>query len=342
MSNQPSFTFKIDRNKRHQIQVEEIVINEKGKVTSEVLFPKEYEQAFKIVESIVSMQPKSKDSFITYGEHVENSCVKDNKSGRNNILLFTGPRGGGKTSAVTSFGRFLENNNPIKDFRFKCLPMIDPSYFDNNNNILKLVLTTMFKMAKCKISSSSKDGDTIQFGELWKHFNNAFKILGDMEQDSIRDYTLETLNDLGDATNLRETMQRLVDEFISRVAPEKCNCLLLMIDDLDMNVTYAAQMLEQIRKFLMLDKLIILVAANLDQLQNEMREFYSKSFQQTLKDTNQTLSVDVEDLATRYLLKDTLLLNLPHQQTTFDLYPSESVGRTCYKTPSFHFEVDPN
>lgn len=302
MTNQSSFTFKIDRNKRHQIQVEEIVINEKGKVTSEVLFSREYEQANRIVESIVSMQPKSKDIAGLYGEHVENSCVKDNKSGRNNILLFTGPRGGGKTSAVSSFGRFLESNK-IGGFRFKCLPMIDPSYFDNNNNILKLVLTTMFKMAKCKISLYSKGGDTLQFSELWKHFNNAFKILGDMEQDRVRDYTLETLNDLGDATNLRETMQRLVDEFISRVFLEKYDFLVLMIDDLDMNVTYAAQMLEQIRKFLMLDKLIILVAANLDQLQNEMREFYSKSFQQTLKDTNQTLSVDVEDLATRYLLK---------------------------------------
>lgn len=302
MTDQPSFTFKIDRNKRHQIQVEEIVINEKGKVTSKVLFSREYEQANRIVESILSMQPKSKDISGLYGEHVERLCVKDNKSGRNNILLFTGPRGGGKTSAVTSFGRYLENNL-IRGFKLKCLPMIDPSYFDNNNNILKLVLTTMFKMAKCKIFSSSKDGDTVQFGELWKHFNNAFKILGDMEQDKVRDYTLETLNDLGDATNLRETMQRLVNEFIFRVYPEECDCLVLMIDDLDMNVAYAAQMLEQIRKFLMLDKLIILVAANLDQLQNEMREFYSKAFQQTLKSTNETLSVDVEDLSTRYLLK---------------------------------------
>lgn len=302
MSNQPSFTFKIDRNKRHQIQVEEIVINEKGKVVSEVLFSREYEQAKRIVESIVSMQPNSMDIAGLYGEHVERSCVKDNKSGKNNILLFTGPRGGGKTSAVTSFGRYLEKNS-IGKINFKCLPMIDPSYFDNNNNILKLVLTTMFKMAKCKLSSSSKDGDTTQFGELWKYFNNAFKILGDMEQDNVRDYTLETLNDLGDATNLRETMQRLVDEFITRVYPDKCVCLVLMIDDLDMNVAYAAQMLEQIRKFLMLDKLIILVAANLDQLQNEMREFYSKAFQQTLKNSNETLSIDVEDLATRYLLK---------------------------------------
>lgn len=302
MQNQPMFTFKIDRNKRHQIQIEEIKIDEKEKVSSEVLFTREYEQARGIVKSIVSMQTNSKSYGSGDSSQLMNLCVARNKNTMNNILLFTGPRGGGKTSAVTSFGQYLEKNGMGKLF-FRCLPMIDPSYFDNNNNILKSVLTVMFKIAKCKISSSSKDEDFIQYGELWRRFKDAFKVLGDLEREGVKDYSLETLNDLGDATNFRMTMQELVNEFISKVYQNKCDFLVLMIDDLDMNVAYAAQMLEQIRKFLMLDKLIILVAANLDQLQNEMREFYSKAFQQTLKSTNETLSVDVEDLATRYLLK---------------------------------------
>lgn len=303
MTNQPSFTFKIDRNKRHQIQVEEIKIDKSGGVVNDVLFTREYEQAIGIVKTIMKMQKKPDLQNGEYSDSLDKQCKMQHNDNKNNILLFAGQRGGGKTSAVTSFGKYLEHVQ-IEGFTFKCLPIVDPSYFDNNNNILKSVLTTMFRMATCKTNhnGNNSESSTTSHRELWSLFNKAFKTLGDMEKDDLHEYSLDMLNELGEASNMQATMQRLVDEFI-RVLPLKSNCLVLMIDDLDMNVTYAAQMLEQIRKFLMLNHLIILVAANLDQLQNEMREFYSKAFQQTIHYTNSSLSVDVEDLATRYLLK---------------------------------------
>lgn len=302
MAKQSQITFTIDRNKRHQVQIENIAVDKDGEVTGNVLFKKEYEQALDVVKYILEMQKSARNSEENNGVKSESAgCSMHAKVNKNNILLFTGQRGSGKTSAVTSIGRYLERNQ-VNEVRFKCLPMIDPSFFDNSNSILKSVLMTMFRVAKCANQASSRGGNSTNFTELWKRFDKAFKVLGDIEREKIHDYSLETLNELGEASSLRDTMQDLLNEFISMV-PDKCDYLVLMIDDLDMNVSCAAQMLEQMRKFLMLDKLIILVAANLDQLQNEMREFYSKSFQQTLKDSNQTLSVDVEDLATRYLLK---------------------------------------
>lgn len=302
MSNQTDFTFTIDRNKRHQIQIEEIKVDDLGKVVSDALFTREYEQALGIVKTIMKMQKKPCSRNSEYISHQGKSCKTQNRNNKNNILLFAGQRGGGKTSAVTSFGQYLEQHTVEKNV-FRCLPMIDPSYFDNNNNILKSVLTMMFRVATCEnLNNTNNNSDNHSYNELWKLFSKAFKTLEDIERAGTQEYSLEILNELGEASNLQETMQCLVQEFI-RVSPVKCDCLVLMIDDLDMNVTYAVQMLEQIRKFLMLDHLIILVAANLDQLQNEMREFYSNAFQQTIQYTNSSLSVDVEDLATRYLLK---------------------------------------
>lgn len=302
MTKQSQITFTIDRNKRHQVQIENIAVDKEEGVTGNILFKKEYEQVLDVVKNIIEIQNKDEESEENDKRKSETvECPIHTTVRKNNILLFTGQRGSGKTSAVTSIGRYLERNK-VNEKQFKCLPMIDPSYFDNSNSILKSVLMTMFRVAKCVSQAFSKGGNSTNYTGLWKRFDKAFKVLGDIEREKIHDYSLETLNELGEASSLRDTMQDLLNEFI-RTVPDKCDYLVLMIDDLDMNVSYAAQMLEQMRKFLMLDKLIILVAANLDQLQNEMREFYSKSFQQTLKETNQTLSVDVEDLATRYLLK---------------------------------------
>lgn len=301
MNNQPQFTFTIDRNKRHQVQIESIKTNEFGQVSEGVFFTKEYEHAISILNSIIDIQKSNDDNNCDcHHEEQKSYCSKNKKLGRNNIILFTGERGSGKTSAILSFGQYLETIDNGK--KFKCLPLIDPSYFDNNNNILKSVLTTMFKMAKCMLKCSNEKQENNNFNDLWKCFDKVFKILGDIEGSRKQDYSLETLNELGEASNLQEAMQDLVREFI-RKSPCKFDFLVLLIDDLDMNVSYASQMLEQIRKFLMLDNLIILMAANLDQLQNEMRESYSSAFKNTLKENNQTLAVDVEDLATRYLLK---------------------------------------
>lgn len=293
-------SFTVDRNKRHQVQIEPITASSDGTVTNNVFFKREYEQAINIVNSIIDIQKNasSKNDLNVGGKRL--LCQKRNdRLGNNNIVLFTGNRGSGKTSAALSFAQYLENINK-EDLKFCSLPMIDPSYFNNNDSVLKTVLTTMFKMAKSMLDTSMSPDERNGFNELWRKFEKVFATLGDIEGKQIDDYSLVTLNELGDASNLQEYIQSLIDEFAQKIG---ANYLVLFIDDIDMNVSYAARMLEQIRKFLMLDKLIILMAANMNQLQNEMREFYSSSYKHTLNASNQSLVVDVDDMATKYLLK---------------------------------------
>lgn len=300
MSSQNNYTFTIDRNKRHQVHIEKINVTEDGSVLNDVFFSREYEQAISIVQSIIDIQNSSHDgSYMSCFENRIQCCKKDDLSGKNNIVLFTGQRGSGKTSAVLSFARYLEESNWEKQ-KFGLLPMIDPSYFDNNCSILKTVLTSMFKVAKCMMNKTINSDGCLNFNNLWKEFEKAFRTLGDIEGKLGDDYSLETLNELGDSSNMKEVFQNLITEFIHVT---QTNCLVLVIDDLDMNISYAAKMLEQIRKFMMVDNLIILIAANLEQLQSEMREYYSSSYEHTMNNDNQVLSVDVDDMATKYLLK---------------------------------------
>ena len=227
-------------------------------------------------------------------------CQWDNLP-NNNRILFHGQRGSGKTSVTMSVAKSLEGHG-IGCATFKVLPIVNPCYFDDDTNILKTIISNMFEMAKCIIKKEENDNQRNDHEELLKQFEEVYRLLGCIESPNKEKHTLETLNEISKASGMREAMQKLVNKFI-KILPCKAKYLVLVIDDVDMSVAYAATMLEQINKFLELDNLLILISANLDQLHNEMREHYSKAFEKTLRDENQSLSIDVEDLASKYLLK---------------------------------------
>ena len=284
---------------------QEIYIEEIGK-DEHLYFQQEYNDALKLVKEIVDLQRSENDN-----ENGEKGKERK-KYACNNRILFAGQRGCGKTSLMHSLVDYLANpkteiaykNWEKIDFqtKFSCLPMVDPSHFDNNNNILLTVITSMFSEAKKKMEKNSEKDESAEREDLLKQFERVFKSLDSIKSE-LSSYTLESLNRKSDAEDLRDKMNTLVGKYLKYVVGDKETRLVLLIDDIDMSVSYAPEMLEQMRKYLELDNLIILMSANLGQLNNEMREKYSSAFQYTLKDSNQALSIDVEDLATKYLLK---------------------------------------
>ena len=296
-----NYTLTYKKGKSQEIYIEEI-----GNGNNESLyFNQEYTEARKLIKEIVDLQGTKDD---------KDKKIKIKKYGCNNRILFTGQRGCGKTSVMHSLADYLSKLNPKPtlvnkdgnefptDVMFCCLPMVDPSHFDNNNNILLTVITSMFSEAKNKMEKYSDKDESAEREDLLKQFERVFKSLDSIKSE-LSSYTLESLNRKSDSEDLREKMNILVRKFLNYVVGDKEARLVLLIDDIDMSVSYAPEMLEQMRKYLELDNLIILMSANLGQLNNEMREKYSSAFQYTLKDSNQALSIDVEDLATKYLLK---------------------------------------
>ena len=260
-------------------------------------FREEYQKAVDIIKEITK-------EWICASEKTDPcqrmKCQWDNLP-KNNRILFHGQRGSGKTSVTMSVAKSLEGYG-IGRSTFKVLPIINPGYFDDDTNILKTIISNMFEMAKCIIKKEDNDDQRNEHEELLKQFEEVYRLLGCIESPNKDKHTLETLNEISKASGMREAMQKLVNKFI-KILPCKAKYLVLVIDDVDMSVAYAATMLEQINKFLELDNLLILISANLGQLHNEMREHYSKAFEKTLRDKNQALSIDVEDLASKYLLK---------------------------------------
>lgn len=298
------YTLTYKKDKTQEIYIEEI---DNGNNES-LYFAQEYEMARRLIEEIVDLQG-NKNGDKEWKE--KRNRIK--KYGCNNRILFTGQRGCGKTSVMRSLANYLslgdnqrnnhqDNKGKNYDVKFSCLPMVDPSHFDNNNNILLTVITSMFSEAIRVMRANTAKGDDAEREELLKQFENVFKSLDSIKSE-LSSYTLESLNRKSDAEDLRDKMNKLVGQYLKYLNKGEDSRLVLLIDDIDMSVSHAPEMLEQLRKYLELDNLIILMSANLGQLSNEMREKYSSAFQYTLKDSNQALSIDVEDLATKYLLK---------------------------------------
>lgn len=277
----------------HTIRVE--TVNKK-----ESYFKHEYDDSLKLINEIVKSQKEDELS--------EDGC--------NNRILITGQRGSGKTSVMRSLADYLRNpvDDDGKTINVKCyvLDMIDPSHFDKNNNILLTVVTKMYSKAKDLMKQLSNENVNREREELLKEFEKVFKSFESIKSE-ITSYTLETLNKKSEAEDLRSKMHGFVQAFLEffNVADTKSKMngyskLVLPIDDIDMSVSYSFEMMEQLRKYLDLDNLIIIMSANITQLFNEIREHYSRAFKNTLtllKDKNQDLYYYVEDQASKYLVK---------------------------------------
>lgn len=116
-----------------------------------------------------------------------------------------------------------------------------------------------------------------------------------------RDEELEELSLLAAGVDLRTGIQKLIADYLSYF---NSDVLLISIDDIDLNVKLAYEMVEQIRKYLILPNVMILMAVKIDQLSMVIQENLSKQFDQALKhDTRILTGNDISEMAERYINK---------------------------------------
>jgi len=289
-------TIILDKDNKDDIKIEKVG-DSNNKIDKSTFFHEEYSKAYSIVESITEYYARRNSN------NNNNESEKKEKFVKNNIILFSGSRGTGKTSAMASFGKYLESitfEGEKDKKKFGVLEMIDPSYFQKNKSILLSVITLLFKNVKKGIDKNQNYNT-----DLLQKFEKVFKSVKKMEDAIPEESTLEYLSQLSDSLELKNSIGELIQEYLKSIE-SNFKYLVLMIDDLDLNVAQAPIMLEQIRKYLIHERIIILISSNINQLQIELKENYSKYFAKTLSigsDEKSTAFVDVEDMATKYLLK---------------------------------------
>lgn len=225
-------------------------------VIDESIFKEQYTKAIKLIDHIVEKPSNDIPS----------------------IVAFCGDRGEGKSSCMFSVREMLESQNVdwmgenatknIKAKKFELLDTIDPAFFDEEHNVLELVLGQMYTKFK---ENYPKLGEEIEpkkkklVNSLSLAFQKTKKCLSQTKQPREKIYNaLEDLDSLVAAEGLRKSFDQLVEKYLEFY--EGKDFLVLTIDDIDLNIDGAYEMAEQIRKYLLSEKCLILVSLNINQL----------------------------------------------------------------------------
>jgi energy-coupling factor transporter ATP-binding protein EcfA2 len=286
-------------------------------VMEDDLFLKQYQLAAEHVEEIVSASDKSikaKECSNEFFSSVEISVPAADHL--NNIIAFTGDRGQGKSSAMEIFTDALKNkNNEIIKFgektrltNFLKLETIDPSTFENIHNIVEVVVAKMFNIIKDQLEKSPGGSRNYR---IFDKFQKVYECLSLIRNPRLLekleyDYegSIQKIAHIGDSTMLKKHMYELVSEYLSLMGKTHMqNFLVIPMDDLDINIELAYKMSEQIRKYLLIPNVIIVMAIKIEQLKYCVELQYRKELDILIKSDCRINKQEPISMAAKYIEK---------------------------------------
>lgn len=252
----------------------------------ESMFYAQYEKAYVILEDMIKRNAK---------------IIKDRTATITmtpNIIAFCGDRGEGKTSCMESFTQRLKKDSTLS---LSFMDLIDPSFFDNDHNVVELILGLLYKNFVETIEKNAErlevktDEEIAKEEEVSTLFQRARLCLRYMAEGKERMFDpLEQLSVMVSGMSLHERIEELFEKYLEWCGGK--NCLIIRIDDIDLNMEGAYKMLEGLRIYLNNPRCIILMSAKIDQLQKVVAEGLTKQMKEPEK-------FDANAMALRYIIK---------------------------------------
>lgn len=220
----------------------------------------------------------------------------------NTAIAFVGGRGTGKSSAMQSFRAFLheppikrKDNNPgdefdVGDKTFFALSTIDSSQISEKETVIGRMSASMLEeFENCQKHLSVEEKQN--FMRCAKEVNELSVMIHDGEWFRCGD---KLLSDTRKICNMRNIVCKLVELYLKIV---KRSYLVVAIDDLDMGIQNAHSIMEEIRQYLSIPRVIVLVSVDENLLDAVMNATITKSLK-----SNEHKPL-VKDLSYRYLEK---------------------------------------
>jgi len=311
------------------VKGQEFKISVQDTIKEDDIFIEQYKQAADMLDAILSENQdsdKNKNNTIHLWQQTEYE---------NNIIAFCGDRGDGKSSAMLTFINALcckddhKEDDEIDLFKnridkktYIAEPIvIDPSQFDDVHNVLDIVLAKMYKNFNDKYQKDNRESDESKALDLLKRFQKVYRqiaMIYDQQKilDKEFDYegNIDKLAKLGESTNLKSDFENLIIqylEFMNNKAEISKSQLLIAIDDLDLCNQVAYKLAEQIRKYLIIPHVVIVMAVKNDQLQLAMQEKNINEYKAVIqytgkfdnKETSNELDFEIKNMAERYVSK---------------------------------------
>ena len=300
------------------IKGQEFKLSLKDKIEINDIFYDQYLEAAAMLENIMANEESDKQPDWKKAET------------ENNIIAFCGERGEGKSSAMFTFINAVVNKKEqkestifaqcenVKNTVFSEPIVIDPSAFDNVHNVLDIIIASIYQKFSDKYDVSPERFDNYRREQLLNEFQKVYKdisLLNDpakmLEEEYDYEGSIEKISKMGESLRLRRDLSNLVKLYLDYMMPEDSRNqytskkLLIAIDDLDMCNANAYKMAEQIRKYLIIPDIVIVMALKVEQLQLCVQEENFKNYSNVLKNQEKIAGaiLDVEDMAERYIAK---------------------------------------
>lgn len=272
------------------------IVQEPIKKFPESLFREVYKAAGMLTAKIESEQREIRQKKYTlYGQP-------------DNIITFVGRRGTGKSSSMFSFMDVLKtiqntedlnhitekSHNSIERFpniEFIVLDWIDASILEKGEDIFEMLLAKM-------MGEILKEDSDLQEMNTKKEYciKELNKKLGSIYQKVIKlklrntkqvyreESPISSLREYARSIDLRQEFERLIEAYLSiksknGMCPQN-SFLVVAIDDVDMNINYGFDILEQIQRYLKVNGLLVLLSIDYDQ----MLQCCEKHFKKVYKD----------------------------------------------------------
>ena len=257
-----------------------------------------------VFEDVYREADKTLYKIVEDGQKYKTKDEKDQDS--LNVISFLGERGRGKTSAMLSFLAYLnvlqtkcswskffqEKKSNMPEIRFVTLPYIDAAMLAENEYIVDVILAEMwdkFEKAIRKNLYDVHDGSCTEhqeqkIKEAFIKVRKSYLEMKEREKDSVKDGEKDipmpgALHELATSVNLRCELQSLSKLYLDYFGAHdaggaKETYLVIPIDDVDMSSDKAYSVLEQIRRFLRIEHVIVSATADIDRLQRACESRY--------------------------------------------------------------------
>ena len=295
------------------IKGEEFKLHLKERIEKEEIFYDKYLSAAGMLDDIVG------------GSEDEKQADWSKVETENNIIAFCGERGEGKSSAMTTFINALckrddwdripifDGCENVKKTIFSRPIFIDPSTFDDVHNILEVIVASLYSKFHDRYESDNRIFDDYKREKMLDEFQKVYRMISlinnpkkMLEEEFDGETNITNLARMGESTELKKELKSLIKIYLDCMLTESgSKKLLIAIDDLDLCNANAYKMAEQIRKYLIIPDVVIIMALKVEQLQMCVQEENFRNYSNILRggEIPSEFYAEVRNMAEKYITK---------------------------------------
>lgn len=308
----------------------------------DLMYPS-YCQALRALEEIIQQTRKFHDRDDRRG--CDNRTEEVLFCYNGNIITFEGERGSGKTQTMLSFANIIRDGKDVcgdltrngkdkllGDAKFRVMPPISPSVLEKKQNLLYVILSRLYDLAgktlRKERCSGISERETIELSRL---FNDCLSGINGIKRANDPDLELSAIQNISDGAALRMHFHKLVQRLIElddARQGHKSTFLVLLLDDADSQIKNGYKVLDDIRKYLVIPNLVIIMSADVDFLHKVIYQEHLEQFSD-LRNTDLQLPRDLSHLSRKYidkLIPPSHMIHLPR----IDQYAEMNAGGSLH------------